>query len=63
MSFNVAATLFSESTFRNGDWFRETPSAVLSVSSNTGSPVLLAKSARTMVSLSVRPCVACRERK
>ena len=43
----------SESTFRNGDCRRETLSAVFSVSSNTASPVLLAKSARTMVSFSV----------
>ena len=51
--FKVVATLFSESTFRNGDWFRATLSAVLRVSSNTASPVLLAKSARTIVSFSV----------
>src|SRR5208282_421106 len=43
ISCNVLATLLSESTFRNGDWFRETSSAVLSVSSKTGSPVLLSK--------------------
>jgi hypothetical protein len=29
ISFSVAATLLSESTFRNGDWLRETLSAVL----------------------------------
>ncbi len=63
INFNVAATLFSESTFRNGDWFRETLSAVFSVSSKTGSPVSLLKSARTMVSFSVRRCVVWRERK
>jgi len=54
INFKVAAVLFSGSTFRNGDWFKETLSAVLSVSSNTASPVLLAKSARVTVSFSVR---------
>jgi len=54
ISFNVAATLSSASTFRKGDWFKETLSAVLSVSSKTGSPVLLLKSAIITVSLSVR---------
>jgi len=48
---------------QNGDWLRATPSACLSVSSNTASPVLLAKSASTMVSFSVRRCVVWRERK
>ena len=53
ISFNVATTLLSETTFRNGDWFRETASGVFSGSSKTGSPVLLVKPARTIVSLSV----------
>jgi hypothetical protein len=44
INFKVAATLFSGSTFRNGDWLRATLSAVFSVSSKTASPVLLAKS-------------------
>ncbi len=53
---NVLATSLSESTFKKGDCRRETLSAVFSVSSNTASPVLLAKSARTMVSFSVSAC-------
>src|SRR5271156_3968269 len=62
INFKVAAILFSGSTFRNGDWLRETLSAVFSVSSNTASPVLLAKSARTMVALSVREVAGLVER-
>ena len=46
-------TWLSGSTFRKGDCRREMLSAVFSVSSKIASPVLLAKSARTIVSLSV----------
>src|ERR1035438_2331985 len=63
ISCKVFATSPSESTFKKGDCRKETLSAVFSVSSNTGSPVLLAKSARTMESFSVKRCVAWRERK
>ena len=50
---SVAVTFRSERMFRNGDCPRSTASACFSVSSNTGSPVLLAKSASTMLSFSV----------
>ena len=47
------ASLASESMFRNGDWPSCTEIACFKVSSNTGSPVVLLKSARTTVSWSV----------
>ena len=56
ISCKVFATSLSESTFRKGDCRRETLSAVFSVSSKIASPVLLAKSARTIVSFSVSAC-------
>ncbi len=49
-------------TRKNGDWSRSTESACFRVPSNTGSPVVLAKSASTTVSFSVR-ALARRERK
>ena len=49
---SVADTLRSERIFRNGDWSRSTASACFSASSNTASPVLFSKSARTTVSFS-----------
>src|SRR5260370_8283580 len=47
---------------KKGDWSRSTESACFRVPSNTGSPVVLAKSASTTVSFSVR-ALARRERK
>ena len=47
------ATSLSESTLRKGDCRKETLSPVFSVSSKTGSCVVLVKSERAMVSLSV----------
>ena len=49
----VCAMRSSESKFKNGDCSNWDESPCRSVPSKTGSPVLLAKSARTMVSLSV----------
>ena len=63
ISFNVSFTLRSETRARKGDCSSCTESPCFSVSSNTLSPVLLSKSERTMVSLSVRRAVAWRERK
>ena len=50
---SVCATRSSESKFRNGDCSSCADSPCRSVPSKTGSPVVLVKSARTMVSLSV----------
>ncbi len=51
---SVWRILSSERMFRKGDCPRSTARACLSVSSNTESPVVLAKSASTMVSFSVK---------
>jgi hypothetical protein len=52
ISCKVIETSLLESRLRKGDCRREMLRPVFSVSSNIASPVLLAKSARTMVSLS-----------
>src|SRR5580692_329232 len=53
INFSVARVLDSDSMFRKGDWPSCTEIACFKVSSKTGSPDVLLKSARTMVSLSV----------
>ena len=50
---SVSRARSSGNTFRNGDCSSATASATLSAPSNTGSPVVFSKSARTMVSRSV----------
>lgn len=50
--FDMALTLSLESTFRKGDSVRATFSAIFSVLSNSGSPVLFVNSARSTVSAS-----------
>src|SRR5439155_7009821 len=59
--FRVSLTLSSGSRLRKGDWESCTERPCLSVSSKTGPPVVLTKSARTMESFSVS-VVAERER-
>src|SRR5580704_9795113 len=54
--FDMALTLSLESTFRKGDSVRATFCAIFSVLSNSGSPVSFVKSARSIVSASVRVC-------
>jgi len=53
MKSNVWVTFRSESTLRKGDCSNCTRKACLRASSNTGSPVVLVKSASTSVSRSV----------
>src|SRR5215831_1475881 len=53
ISFNVLWIFGSGNTLRNGDCSRSTVTALLSVPSKTGSPVVFAKSATSIQSLSV----------
>ena len=53
MYFSVSRTFGSGTIFRKGDWSRSTARASLSVPSKTLSPVVLVKSANTILSCSV----------
>ena len=54
ISFSVSLSFRSDRTFKKGDCSNSTARASFSVLSNTGSPVVLAKSAITITSLSVK---------
>lgn len=62
MKVRVVWTRAGGTTRKKGDWSRSTASACFKVPSNTGSPVVFAKSARTTVSFSVS-VLAWRERR
>src|SRR5438874_10494955 len=53
ISFRVSRTIWSGRRLRKGDWESCAERPCFRVSSNTGSPVVLVKSARTMESFSV----------
>src|SRR6202047_4027029 len=53
MKVSVVWTRAGGTTRKNGDWSRSTASACFKGASNTGSPVVLAKSERTTVAFSV----------
>src|SRR5438132_3861810 len=53
ISFRVSRTIWSGRRLRKGDWESCAERPCFRVSSNTGSPVMLVKSARTMESFSV----------
>jgi hypothetical protein len=61
ISFSVSRTFWSERMLKKGDCASSTDSACLSVSSKTESSVLLVKSVRTIVSVSLSACTLCEE--
>ncbi len=62
ISDSVCAMRSSEIRLRNGDCSSCAERPCLSVPSNTGSPVVLVKSARTMVSVAPSACAVPREK-